>query len=66
MNPDTINGAAGLASRQASSLRINCLSSLRLAFLKELKDELGYKSSLWEAQDEMKSSTMVLMIAFDG
>jgi hypothetical protein len=39
-----INGAAGLASPQAPSLRLNCLSSLWLAFLKELKDESGYKS----------------------
>ena len=30
-----INGAVGLASLQAPSLRLNCLSSLWLAFLSE-------------------------------
>ena len=52
LNPDTINGAAGLASLQASLLRINCLSSLWLAFLKEFKDESGYKSFFENAEHE--------------
>jgi hypothetical protein len=60
---DIINGAEGLASLQAPLLRINCLSSLWLAFLKEFKDESGYESlgsSRW-----MKPDAVYLMRAFD-
>jgi len=46
-----INGAAGLASLQAPSLRLNCLFSLWLAFLEELKDESGYKPFFAKAED---------------
>jgi hypothetical protein len=40
-----MNGAAGLASPQAASLRLKLpLSSLWLAFFEGMKDESGYKS----------------------
>jgi hypothetical protein len=50
-----INGAAGLASHLAPSLRLNCLSPPKwLVFFEGVKDELGYKSFFWKAEHEMK------------
>jgi hypothetical protein len=50
-----VNGAAGLASHQAASLRLKLpLSSSWLAFFEGMKDESGYKSFFEEAEHEMK------------
>ncbi len=49
---NAINGAAGLASPQAPSLRLNCLSPPNGWRSGENKDESGYKSFFWKAEDE--------------
>jgi hypothetical protein len=57
-----INGAAGLASPQAPSLRLKLpLSSKWLAFFEGMKDESGYKSlgsSRWIRRREEKVNWM--------
>jgi len=50
--PDIIKGAAGLASPQALSLRLNCLSPPNGWRSGRNKDELGYKSFFEKTQGE--------------